>query len=1162
MPDTTHSAKTRDIEGKHFIEPTAEHQVKHNHLLAIAVDYYEDDDIPNLSNCINDVEGNVKRDGLIQILTKHYFFNKENIRFLRSRFRDKGTGVKKLKDIAEAERIEKGYEYVGEATHENIIAQLKYYAQNISENDNFIICFSGHGIYDKDFDEGYWIPSDGKLNNNATFVENGTIRTALNAIKSHHTVLFSDSCYSGTLFSTSATRSLQVPRVYKNPSRWGITAGRKEPVSDGELGENSPFAKELLDILGQRREVWIGDLCNDLIKRLENNKEKQTPAGEALSFIKGHKNGQFVFLPKLATEKDYWIIAWRTNTRKGYYAFLARYPNGEYEEAALEALNVFANNKEPSFSEEALTTFDFLSEVLPKHAKSYTLKYLTNANPATISKTGLDMYRDLLAHDSKIAENELKSFVLTGENFSSLNKLEEAYKREKSNKKQKEQFFHNRFSKRNIENPYRGFEPYRERDHKLFFGRKAVVQELADKLENTNLLVITAPAFAGKTSVVQAGLFPLLKERDRYDELLRMPPGEAGPSYKLPKSITERIRADKKQLLLIDPYEELFEEEVKMAQRQSFEKALIKLYREKKQKGLKIIICLRSKYEQKMQSSDLGIELWNNNSLDSFLYRLPGMSKNEFREVILGPIWSKFYSYESEELAETILEELRSMPNALILLSFALQRLFNITKPESGLITKQKYEDELGRVQGALDKMANEELYNSLSEEEKIKLETLLIRMTNSVGGGNYTSRRVWDYELTHPNEIQNEAIQEMLQQLANNWELFTIVKDESSIAWIRAKDLLISSWSVWLKLIESLGSDDFRLLRDLAQAVAKTIRSRTDNHFWKNDPRLTRILDSLFDTDCLQKSNDHPFVLKLMEIAENLEENDQMIYFELVGEWTATRKASLDDFIEIGVSIPLLEALLNHTNHRYNIREAEFIQESWNKKVKAFMNLKQERDEAIAAKKQAERLLKEMAEQNKNLKIRNWERILSMHNKNSTIKDMFNFEVEFANVSDPRSSFITVTNAETIIKADPANFHEMDGALMAAFLPYIRSDKKPNQQLYFYLLHLRSDYSISFYEEEVVYRPDDYQHHRRLEIPLHKGLTGWALSPDEQETTSYFKLFGTTEALEYEQLTQKGLGSTRQDEELSGPDPFVFDPFKIKGEWHCITLKVTLTRS
>src|SRR5690242_18178669 len=46
-----------------------------------------------------------------------------------------------------------------EATEDNIRQKLLEVKKNITPEDNLIVFFSGHGHYDEDLDEGYWVPS-------------------------------------------------------------------------------------------------------------------------------------------------------------------------------------------------------------------------------------------------------------------------------------------------------------------------------------------------------------------------------------------------------------------------------------------------------------------------------------------------------------------------------------------------------------------------------------------------------------------------------------------------------------------------------------------------------------------------------------------------------------------------------------------------------------------------------------------------------------------------------------------------------------------------------------------------------------------------------------------------------------------------------------------
>ena len=52
--------------------------------------------------------------------------------------------------------------YNEEATSKNILAKLTEVRQKLSSNDNLLIYFSGHGYYNAEIEEGFWIPVDAK----------------------------------------------------------------------------------------------------------------------------------------------------------------------------------------------------------------------------------------------------------------------------------------------------------------------------------------------------------------------------------------------------------------------------------------------------------------------------------------------------------------------------------------------------------------------------------------------------------------------------------------------------------------------------------------------------------------------------------------------------------------------------------------------------------------------------------------------------------------------------------------------------------------------------------------------------------------------------------------------------------------------------------------
>ena len=59
--------------------------------------------------------------------------------------------------------------------------------------------------------------------------------------------------------------------------------------------------------------------------------------------------------------------------------------------------------------------------------------------------------------------------------------------------------------------PYRGLQVFREEDTAFFFGRKAFADQLLDFALGKDLVAVVGPSGSGKSSVVQAGLLPLLR---------------------------------------------------------------------------------------------------------------------------------------------------------------------------------------------------------------------------------------------------------------------------------------------------------------------------------------------------------------------------------------------------------------------------------------------------------------------------------------------------------------------------------------------------------------------------------------------------------------------------------------------------------------------------
>ena len=143
-----------------------------------------------------------------------------------------------------------------QATRGNILRALDQLMQ-LTDKDALLIYFAGHGFYDKQMDEGYWIPSGAKrerenLPAKEDWLWNSSINRVINALSARHVLLIADTCYGGSLFRGEENNGPKSDNWYQRamavPSRYLITSGNLEPVLDSGI-RHSVFAQQILNYL-------------------------------------------------------------------------------------------------------------------------------------------------------------------------------------------------------------------------------------------------------------------------------------------------------------------------------------------------------------------------------------------------------------------------------------------------------------------------------------------------------------------------------------------------------------------------------------------------------------------------------------------------------------------------------------------------------------------------------------------------------------------------------------------------------------------------------------------------------------------------------------------------------------------------------------------------
>jgi hypothetical protein len=192
------------------------------------------------------------------------------------------------------------------ATRRDMLLALHDLGKRVQGDDNVLIYYAGHGFLEPDSERGYWVPVDAQGTDHTTFLRNSTIRDELSIVsgRARHTLLISDSCFSGTLLrggSRGMPRDIGSERYYRQvaakKSVQILSAGGIEYVDDDYAASgHSPFTYFLLNTLSNNQQdvLVTSELAADVTRAVANNVD-QVPQSGVLQGA-GDELGEFIFL--------------------------------------------------------------------------------------------------------------------------------------------------------------------------------------------------------------------------------------------------------------------------------------------------------------------------------------------------------------------------------------------------------------------------------------------------------------------------------------------------------------------------------------------------------------------------------------------------------------------------------------------------------------------------------------------------------------------------------------------------------------------------------------------------------------------------------------------------------------------------------------------------
>ncbi len=193
-----------------------------------------------------------------------------------------------------------------------ILSTLEKFRQDLTEKDNFLLYYAGHGELDRANDKGNWLPVDAEPNSRANWIPNGSVTDILNSMSAKHVMVIADSCYSGTLAravpsllkggQSEEARLKWLRTMVSIRSRTVLTSGGEKPVLDRGGGDShSLFARRLLEVLQSNEGVLEGPvLAQRVASRVKTDAARlgvgQDPRYAQMRFAGDH-GAPFLFVP-------------------------------------------------------------------------------------------------------------------------------------------------------------------------------------------------------------------------------------------------------------------------------------------------------------------------------------------------------------------------------------------------------------------------------------------------------------------------------------------------------------------------------------------------------------------------------------------------------------------------------------------------------------------------------------------------------------------------------------------------------------------------------------------------------------------------------------------------------------------------------------------------
>jgi serine/threonine protein kinase len=392
------------------------------------------------------------------------------------------------------------------------------------------------------------------------------------------------------------------------------------------------------------------------------------------------------------------------------------------------------------------------------------------------------------------------------------------------------------------QSPYAGLASFQEADASRFFGRSREIAAMVNRLRTQPMLAVVGSSGVGKSSLVRAGLLPGLKRSGEQWECQVLRPGrnpmaalvsvltpmqqtsatladeaernakttqrlKDEPGYLGATMRAQAVKENKRVLLFVDQFEELYTNVTDAEERDAFVKCLAACA-DDPTAPVRLVISVRSDFLDRIAENPQFMA-----ELNQGLFFLLPPNRDGLRDALVQPAEMAGYHFEDPAIVEDMLDHLATTPGALPLLQFTATKLWDGRDSSRKLFTRDSYQ-KVGGIAGALASHADAVL-NKMTPTAQGLVRALFLRLVTPERTRAIVSMK----ELEELAKDQAE-IKRAIDQLAYARLVVVQTAEAGGASTVEiVHESLIHSWPTLKKWLDE-GHEDAVFMEQLRQAA------------------------------------------------------------------------------------------------------------------------------------------------------------------------------------------------------------------------------------------------------------------------------------------------------------------------------------------------------